>query len=77
LFWCDADYPLEMKTELALVRETGAYRHLCETHASSSTKKLLRPFNASVDEELVWRQSCCRLELLGCRTFSCQGYCKQ
>ena len=47
--WCDADDPLEVKTELALIRETGTYRDFCQTDASLSTQELLRPFDAAIN----------------------------
>lgn len=52
---CDADNPLEVKAEPALVRETGTYRHLGQTEALPSAQEMLRPFNAPCDNELVRR----------------------
>ena len=50
---CNADNPLEVKAELALVRESGTYGHLGQTEALPSAQEMLRPFNAPCDNELV------------------------
>src|SRR6516225_10650053 len=61
--WCDAYDPLEVKAELALVRETGTYRNLGQTDASLSAQELLSPFDAPCYNELVRRQTCSRFKL--------------
>jgi hypothetical protein len=59
----DADDPLEMKGKLALVRETDAERDLHYAEFVVCTQEVLRSFNATSNDILVWRQPGGRLEL--------------
>jgi hypothetical protein len=49
----DADDPLEVKTEMALIREAGAVRDLREAELAVCSQEELRSFNAPRDHILV------------------------
>ena len=61
--WRDADDPLEVKAEMALVREAGAESDLCQVELTVSPQEVLGSFNAARDQVLVRRQPGGRLEL--------------
>src|SRR5262249_60417918 len=54
---------LEVRGERALVREAGARRDLCQREVAILLKELLRTLDATGDDVLVRRLSCCDLEL--------------
>src|SRR5215468_1231130 len=49
--------------EVALVRETGGRRNLCQGAVAILLKELLRTLDTTGDNVLVWRLSCRDLEL--------------
>jgi hypothetical protein len=59
----DADDALEVMGELALIRESGARRDLCQGEATVLLQELLRPLDAAREDVLVRRQPGGRLEL--------------
>src|ERR1700741_1592986 len=54
-----------MKGKLALVRETGTERNLCQLELIVFPQEVLCSLNAARDQILVWRQPGARLELPG------------
>ena len=63
LSWRDADDALEVMGELALIRESGARRDLCQGKVRSCLQELIGPLDAAHDRVLVRRQPGGRLEL--------------
>src|SRR5262247_2392395 len=59
----NADQALEVMREVALVREAGARRNLCQGEVAILSKKLLRTLDATGDDVLVRRLSRRDLEL--------------
>src|SRR5262244_171989 len=59
----DADQALEVMREVALVREAGAHRNLCQGQVAILLKELLRVLDATRDDVLVRRLSRRDLEL--------------
>jgi hypothetical protein len=59
----DADYALEVRRELALVRETGVRGDLRQGEVASGLQELLGPLDAARDDVLVRRQPGGPLEL--------------
>jgi hypothetical protein len=63
LSWRDADDALEVMGELALIREAGAGRDICQGEVTVLLQELLRPLDAAQDDVLVRRQPGGPLEL--------------
>ena len=59
----DADHPLKVKGELALVREAGAERDFGQAELAICPQEVLGSFNAARDHILVRRQPSGHLEL--------------
>ena len=59
----DADDPLEVRAEMALIREAGAERDIRQAELAVCPQEVLRSFNAARDHILVRRQPGGRLEL--------------
>src|SRR5215475_9617200 len=59
----DADQTLEVMREMALIREAGARRNLCQGEVAILLKELLRTLDATGDDVLVRRMSRRDLEL--------------
>ena len=62
---CDTDEPFKVKGKLALVRETGTERNLCQLELTVFPQEVLCSLNAARDDILVRCQTSCRLELPG------------
>jgi len=65
LLWRNADDPLKMKAKMALIREAGAQRDLCQGELAVCSQEVLRSFNTARDHILVRRQPGGCLELPG------------
>jgi hypothetical protein len=62
---CDTDEPFKVKGKLALVREPGVERNLCQLELIVFSQEVLCSLNAARDYILVRCQTSGRLELPG------------